>query len=94
MPNRILLLFVFLFWTGLWLFCKLDNLRKGKSFSDGPSLILIVLICSIVAIALGISLNYFMPWLGTMAIAVIHLIWVILSMYLIRKPDQNGKLSR
>jgi hypothetical protein len=70
--NQLLLWFIGGFWVLLYCALKLDNLWRGRRFSDGPSLIPVVPIFPIVGLGIGAVLNYAMsPW-GTVAVIVLH----------------------
>jgi hypothetical protein len=71
--NAWLVIFLFAFWIGLWLFVKIDHLVHGRPLSDGPSFIPVVPVFPLVAYALGWLLNWLMPWLGTGIIAATHI---------------------
>jgi hypothetical protein len=70
--NEALLLFLVAFWGGFCFLTKVENLRAGKSFSDGPSLVPVIPFFPAVAFGIGWAVNLVAaPW-GSWAIAALH----------------------
>ena len=70
--NQLLLWFILGFWVLLYLALKLENLLRGRRFSDGPSLIPVVPIFPLIAFGLGVALNDAKsPW-GTIVVIALH----------------------
>jgi hypothetical protein len=69
MANKILFLFVVGFWLFLVAAMKLDNWRRGRSWSSGPSLIPVIPFFPALALAVGWALNLICsPWGTVLAI--------------------------
>ena len=78
--NGALLWFVVLFWLVLWLGTKVERLCRGMSFRGGPSFIPLIPFLPMIAIGAGWLVNLRLsPW-GTVAVAVLHVGWVIYAL--------------
>ena len=80
MANAWLILFILIFWIGLWLLVKIGHLVHGRPLSDGPSFIPLVPILPVIAYCVGWGLDRMLPWLGFAVIAATH-VGYLLFMY-------------
>lgn len=89
-PDASLIAFVLLFWIGIWLFVKIDNLSHGRSFGSGPSFIPAIPVFSIVAICLGWLLNWWLPWLGVAVVVAVHIGYLFFAFFRARQTSDVG----
>ena len=78
--NTWLIIFLLVFWVGLWVWVKVNQLIHGRPLSDGPSFIPVLPILPLVAYGIGWLLNLVIPWLGTGTIVAIHVGYLVVGL--------------
>lgn len=77
MDQDINVIFILVFWTGLYLSIQGWKVWHGQKLDSGPSLIPVYPITPLALLGAGAMMNAIFPWVGTILVLAIHVGWVV-----------------